>query len=140
MSESFIVNAKAGPGIQSPWTASMAGQSEIVLAIPPQFQGPGTGWSPEDLYAQALLNCFIATFKFFAEKSSFPFETLEGEAILTPGKNDKGTLIMKEIVIKVQLTGAADKDKAKALLEKASANCLIMNSVNTSKTLELEIL
>lgn len=140
MHDSFTVTAKTGPGIQSSWTAAMKGQAEIPVAIPPQFQGPGSGWSPEDLYAQSLLNCFMATFKVFAEKSSLGFTTLEGEAVLTPGKNEKNQLMMKSILIKARLTGAADKEKAKMLLEKASANCLIMNSVNTEKTLELEIL
>ncbi len=140
MHNPFIVTAKAGPGIQNPWTASLAGQPDLTLSIPPQFQGPGTGWSPEDLYAQALLNCLIATFKVFAEKSNLSFETLEGEAVLTTGKNEKNQLIMKAITLKAKITGASDKEKARMLLEKSSANCIIANSVDTEKTLVLEIL
>lgn len=135
----FVVKAASGPGIQNNWTASLAGQPDLTLSIPPQFAGPGTGWSPEDLYAQALLNCFIATFKVFAEKSQFSFSSVECEASLEVGKNEKGLLVMKHITIKARLLGCQDHDKGKALLEKASAGCMIMNSVNTEKTLELEI-
>ena len=35
----------------------------LVTTIPSEFEGPGGGYSPEDFYALALLNCFGATFK-----------------------------------------------------------------------------
>ena len=68
---SFKAQAHSPAGIQSPWSSKAEAMPEkpLTLAIPPEFEGPGGGFSPEDLYLLALENCFVATFKVFAEKS-----------------------------------------------------------------------
>jgi len=121
------------------WTADCDDVKNITMAIPPHFAGPGGGASPEDLYALALLNCLIATFKVFAEKSNLPFEQISGEATLTPGKDATGKMIMKSIAMSIKVVGSTDKEKCQKLVEKASASCMIINSVNTEKSLTIEI-
>ena len=64
----FEAEAHATPGASTQWTAQTDLLPPIPSAIPPEFMGPGGGYSPEDLFALALLNCLIATFKVYAEK------------------------------------------------------------------------
>lgn len=124
-----------GPsGTQSPWqTEAKTFDHQIPVAIPPEFEGPGNGLSPEDLYAMALQNCFIATFKVFAEKSKLDYESISVEAVLEVDKNDKGLLWMARIFLQVDLKGAVQTDRARRLLEKTSQSCMILNSVQTEK-------
>lgn len=139
MSDTFVVKARATSGVSQNWSSETEAGTAFTVAIPPQFQGPGTGVSPEDFYGLALLNCWLATFKVVAEKSRFEFASLEGEATLTTGKNEAGRLWIPTIHIKLVLSGVADEDKGRRLVEMASQHCLILNSVNTVKTWDLEV-
>jgi uncharacterized OsmC-like protein len=108
----------------------------VPMAIPPEFEGPGGGYSPEDIYAFALMNCFIATFKVIAEKSKLVYEGLEASGTLTVDRGDTGAPWMKDFALRVELTGAADPERARRLLEKTSQSCMILNSVKTGKSFE----
>lgn len=131
----FHAVSKSSSGIGTLWTsASSAG--EIAIAIPPEFSGPGGGFSPEDLYAMALVNCFIATFKVIAEKSKLLFENIEVKAKLCVDRGDGGKPWMASIHFDIFLSGANDKDRAQKLLEKTSEQCMILNSTKTQKTFQ----
>jgi len=53
----FTVHAHSESGIQKAWTTSAASElGDVKVAIPPEFEGPGHGFSPEDLFAMALQN------------------------------------------------------------------------------------
>ncbi len=103
----------------------------IQLSIPPEFSGPGEGYSPEDLYALALLNCYIATFKFVSEKSKLSFREIFGEAKLEVGDTENQKNWMKALTIKITLKGADQPDRALALMQKTTAHCMIHQSVKT---------
>lgn len=140
----FLVSGSSSSGTQSNWTSSANTpngplKDEITLAIPPEFDGPGNGYSPEDLYALALQNCFIATFKVFAEKSRLNYKNIEAQSILTLDRNEKGQPWMAKIHIHISLKGAEQVENARRLLEKVSNSCMILNSVQTQKTFEFEI-
>jgi organic hydroperoxide reductase OsmC/OhrA len=136
----FPVSAESEAGIQTAWTTKAPNTSEVIpVAIPPEFEGPGTGLSPEDLYAMALQNCFIATFKVFAEKSKMTFQKISVQSVLEVDRDDKGRPWMARITLKVQLSGSDRKEQAQRLLERTSQNCMILNSVQTQKDFEFEI-
>src|SRR3989344_2902412 len=82
----FQVQAQAGAGSHTKWDAQTEHLSPICCAIPPEFAGPGEGYSPEDLFAISLLNCLIATFKVYAEKSKLNFSEIKGKVDLTLDK------------------------------------------------------
>ena len=136
----FDVSAEGLSGIQTAWNANvMNSNASIAVAIPPEFDGPGGGFSPEDLYAFALQNCFIATFKVFAEKSRLVFAQFKVHARLDVDRNEKGAPWMARIHFDVKLSGVQQKDNALRILEKTSQSCMILNSVNTSKSFHFEI-
>lgn len=131
----FYSKAKAGRGIEGLWESRghEQDQSPIQCAVPKEFQGPGGGYSPEDLYGLALVNCFVATFKVFAERSRLDFETLEVSAHLIVDRDEAGTPWMKKITLEIELQGVPDSQKALRLLDKTSGQCLIHNSVKTER-------
>ena len=136
----FKVKSSARAGISSNWeTSSTSVATAVAMSIPPEFEGPGGGFSPEDIYAFALTNCFIATFKVIAEKSKLEYKSLDAEGLLTVDRNEKGIPWMKAFHLRVVLGGAVDPERAQRLLEKTSVSCMILNSVQTEKTFELSV-
>ena len=137
----FLVQSSSAAGMQEAWTTkAQSFDHEVPMAIPPEFEGPGTGFSPEDIYAMALQNCFIATFKVFAEKSKLQYQTIAVESVLEVDRDEKKRPWMARIHLHVTLAGAAQKENAQRILEKTSQSCMILNSVNTEKTFQFEVL
>lgn len=136
----FKVESQSESGIQTLWKTSAPHlPGEITMAIPPEFSGPGNGYSPEDIYAMALQNCFVATFKVFAEKSKLNYRQIKLESELFVDRNEKGFPWMAKIQVKVLLSGVQQIENAQRLLEKTSQACMILNSVNTEKKFEFKI-
>lgn len=136
----FEVQANASSGISSPWSCQTDKLPPILSSIPPEFMGPGGGYSPEDLFALALLNCLIATFKVYAEKSQVQFQALQGKVLLTVDKlpSEPGfAMTQAEIFLTIQ--GASDKEKTRKLLENAIRDCAVSNSIKTGKTFHIDI-
>ncbi len=139
---SFPMSVEATSGVSAVWQASakaVEGQQQLTVAIPPEFQGPGGGFSPEDIYGLALANCFVATFKVFAEKSQLTYSGISVDAELIVDRNEKGIPWMAEVKMSVTLSQPNVREKAERLLEKTSTSCMILNSVNTKKTFQFFI-
>jgi organic hydroperoxide reductase OsmC/OhrA len=137
----FTVDSQSKSGIQTQWVTHAKGfDHEVPVAIPPEFEGPGTGLSPEDLYAMALQNCFMATFKVIAEKSKLSYDSISVESDLEVDRDEKGHPWMARLHLNVTLTGALQKENAERLLEKTSKSCMILNSVKTEKTFQYTVI
>ena len=133
---SFSVEAQAPSGIQQNWTAS-AGEHLAKMSIPPEFEGPGGAFSPEDLFALALSNCFVATFKVYAEKSKLQFSSVKAQAKLIVDLDEQKKPIMKSMTLEICLKGVENQDRARMLVERALKSGFILNSVKTNVTAEL---
>lgn len=106
----------------------------IEVATPPQFEGGVEGiWSPEHLFVSSVSSCFMTTFVAIAQYSKLDFEDLEVKAA---GKIEKvdGKFMVTEITLEPELFIADEKyqDKAKRIMEKAEAACLITRSIKTN--------
>jgi organic hydroperoxide reductase OsmC/OhrA len=136
----FEVSAKAGPGIGSQWTAQSGQLPSIPSAIPPEFNGPGSGYSPEDLFGIAIINCLIATYKVYCEKSKVTFQNLAAKADLIIDKQPSETsFVVTEVNVFFDISGASDREKAKKLLDQAIKDCAISNSIKSGKTFHINI-
>lgn len=136
----FEVQAKASPGTSNQWTSHADMLPPIPTAIPPEFMGPGGGYSPEDLFALAVLNCIIATFKVYSEKTKLVFKTIHGTANLTVDKLPADTGFgMTHLDIHLHVDGAEDHEKTKKTLENSIRDCAVGNSIKTGKTFHLQI-
>jgi organic hydroperoxide reductase OsmC/OhrA len=133
----FKSESQAGNGLQTTWEIN-SGDYNLTCAIPPEFEGAGGGLSPEDLFAQALTNCFVATFKVYAHHSRLDFEKVMADSTLTVDLGADGKPVMKKLHLqaKIQTTNPA---KAKTLAERAFKQGFILNSVKTELVFDLEI-
>ena len=119
---------------------SCAGKPEVQVATPPEFKGHEGIWSPEDLFVASVNVCLMTTFLAVAERAGLAFSsyesTAEGRLELVEGKFQFTGITLKPTIT---LKSDADAGKAKELIEKAEANCLISNSMKATVTLELMI-
>lgn len=136
----FVAEANAGPGINSPWTAQTDLLPPIPSAIPPEFTGPGGGYSPEDLFSLAVINCVIATFKVYCEKGKLSFQNIQGKALLTLDKFvAEAGFGMTQIDLTFDIQGASDVEKVKKTLESAIKDCAVSNSIKSGKTFHINV-
>lgn len=136
----FEVEANALSGISSQWTAQTDSLPPIPSAIPPEFMGPGGGYSPEDLFAIAVVNCVIATFKVYAEKGKLSFQNVQGKGRLTVDKLPlNGSFGMTKIDITLDIKGASDGELAKKTMEQSIKDCAVSNSIKSGKTFHITL-
>lgn len=132
----FEALSESEPGLDKTWQIKSSGH-ELTCAIPPEFEGGGGGLSPEDLFAQALTNCFVATFKVYAHHSKLSFKKVEAQARLNVDIGDAGKPVMKALKLQAKIVGANNPVKAKTLAERAFQQGFILNSVKTELAFEL---
>ncbi|NUN05174.1 MAG: OsmC family protein [Bdellovibrio sp.] len=136
----FVVKGSAVPGINVNWhTSAEAVGAGLQAAIPPEFDGPGGGFSAEDFYALAIINCYISTFKVYAEKSQLLFSYVTAQVTLEVDRDEKGFPWMARAHLDVVLDKPSSKELGQKILEKAVKGCLVMNSIKTDKTVNLQI-
>ena len=116
------------------------GKPEIQVATPPEFKGHEGIWSPEDLFVASVNVCVMTTFLAVAERAGLAFLSYESEAEgrleLVEGKFQVTAIVLRPRII---LQPGGDPTKAKEVIEKAEANCLISNSIKTRVSLEATI-
>ena len=130
----FQAESLTQSGVQKTWTVtSKTSQNDwtATCAVPPEFNGPGGGFSPEDLFAQALTNCFVATFKVYAENSKLDYDSLSAESVLTVDLDENKKPVMKKLKLVVSVLNPSNQDKAELLAKKAFQSGFILNSVKT---------
>lgn len=135
----FNSKTLATSGVQNIWKTT-SNEYESAVSIPPEFKGPGGGFSPEDLYNQALANCFVATFKVYAENSKLTFEDVHVETRLVVDLDDSKKPVMKEFYLVAKIKSPNNADKAVMLAKKASQSGLILNSVKTICHFEFHVI
>jgi peroxiredoxin-like protein len=116
---------------------SCAGKPDIQVATPPEFKGHEGIWSPEDLFVASANICLMTTFLAVMERAGLVFTSYESQAEgkleLVDGKFQFTALTLKPTIT---LATGTDVAKAKELIEKAEANCLISNSMKAKVSLE----
>jgi uncharacterized OsmC-like protein len=136
----FKVEAEATYGISNTWMGSANDYPKIEIAIPCEFKGPGKAYSPEDLYALAVLNCLIAVYKGVCEKNEMKFDKILGSVELTMNKScENSHIILSHLDITFTVIGASDKDKARKLFDLSVKNCPVTNSIKSGTTLHFHI-
>lgn len=121
-------------------TIESTGLPPIVTAAPAEFGGPGDLWSPEALLIAAVADCFLLTFRAISRASKFDWLELKCSAEGTLDKVDRLTRFTAVTInASLSVDGTADETKARRLLEKAEASCLISNSLLADRHLEINV-
>lgn len=114
---------------------------QLVSAPPAEFGGPGDQWSPEHLLVASVADCFILTFRAVARASKLEWVSLESSA---EGVLDRVERVTRFTGFTVRATltvpEGTDMDKARRLMEKSEAACLITNSLSAQCHLEADII
>lgn len=63
---------------------------EIVVAVPPEFRGPGGHWSPEQLFVGAAASSYVVTFAALAGRNEIPVHALTVTGTGHVGRRDDG--------------------------------------------------
>ena len=132
----FKGGAEGPSGKNTSWDV-FSSSFESTCAVPPEFEGSGGTFSPEDFFLLALENCFVATFKVYAEYSKFDFDRIEISSTLTVDKDASGQVTMKDIHFSISLIGVKDARKAQLLAKKVIETGFILKSVKTDISYEL---
>jgi peroxiredoxin-like protein len=116
------------------------GLPPLVTAAPEEFGGPGGRWSPETLFVGAVADCFILTFRAVAQASSLAWTSLTCEAEGTLDRVDRVTRFTEVLVrATLHVPSEADPERARRLLERAEALCLVTNSLTAATHLEARV-
>lgn len=134
----FACSAEAKSGVASNWSIRSS-EAEAACCVPREFDGPGGAFSPEDLYAQALTNCFLATFKVYAQGARLDYARLSAEARLVVDLDETKRPVMKSFALRARIESPTDVDRAKRIAQKAFDSGFILNSVKTDRSFEFEI-
>ena len=113
----------------------------IESAPPKEFDGPGNQWSPEQLLTAAVADCFVLSFRAIANASKFAWVYLEAGTRGTLERADgKMRFTRFDTHAKLHVHTGADVERAKKLLEKAEATCLVANSLTSERHLTMEVI
>lgn len=126
----FTASASADNGDTS-WKSSTE-ETSIDVTVPPAFGGSKASLSPEQLYATAILNCLIATYKTIAERKNLVFDHITGEVEATLDRaGDEGRPTITDARVDIDVIGIADTGAAENVAEATEKNCFIHRSVDT---------
>src|ERR1700759_3150516 len=120
----YHVSALVYPTGDVPLTAE--GVRVIESNAPKDFDGPGNQWSPEQLLTAAVADCFLLSFRAVAKASKYDWLRVE---LRTEGKleridgTSRFTHFTNHATLRVPV--GSDVERAKKLLEKAEAICII---------------
>ncbi len=135
----FYSTAEATGAFESSWKVE-SGSNLARCDVPVEFGGAGSGFSPEDLYLQALINCFIGTFKVIAKGSKLNFANLSVLGSLVVDKGSDGKTCMKSCFLKIEITDCDRPDRVEMIAAKTFRDGFILNSVKTEISYELVLL
>lgn len=134
------IKAFSTSGVETKWTTQSNSLPPIICSIPPEFQGAGEAYTPEHLFAMAVTNCIIAMFKVLCSKSNLTFKDINAEATVSLDKDQANNILsLTEIFIRLNVTGASDKEQIKQTLDNAIKSCPVGNSIKTGKTFQINI-
>jgi organic hydroperoxide reductase OsmC/OhrA len=113
----------------------------LLSAPPAEFGGPGDRWSPESLLVAAIADCFVLTFRAIARASKLDWVALSCQVEGTLDRVERVTRFSDfKVSATLNVPAGTDEQRARHLLEKAEAGCLITNSLSATTQLATEVI
>ena len=122
-------------------TLDTPGRPQIRIGAPPEFGGPDDVWSPEQLCVGAVNACVMATFIAIAANSKVPFRHYSATATGSLEKVEGRGPVLTRIVVKPRIVVGPEIDhgRVERIVKMAEKNCYVTNSLQTTVSLEAEI-
>jgi organic hydroperoxide reductase OsmC/OhrA len=110
------------------------GKPDVPASSPAVFGGDETRYNPEVLMMLSLSQCHMLTYLAIAAKKRIAVLKYEDQVTGTVGTGPAGKTQMIDVLLRPRVTVAKGTDlaDAKAMHDKAHANCFMANSVNFS--------
>ncbi|HXH31561.1 MAG TPA: OsmC family protein [Bacteriovoracaceae bacterium] len=135
--QTYHAEALARPGIKGSWE-NMASEHTTECSIPAVYQGSGEAFSPEEFFLLSLQNCFIASFKVYAEHKHLAYEKISVSADLIVDNHQGTGPVMESVEMNISLSGVEDQALARELVDRSIQDGFIFNSIKTSVTQKLD--
>ena len=117
------------------------GLTQLEIAAPKEFDGPGDRWSPEDLLVASVASCLILTFRAIAAASKLEWSELSCAVEGVLEMVDRKTQFTEiHINASLKIKSQENEEKARQIIEKAEKNCLITNSLTSEKHLKTNVI
>ena len=114
---------------------------DLETAAPPEFDGPGGVWSPENLLCASLADCFILTFRSISRAAKFEWAHVQCRVEGVLDRVERVSQFVRYTTFaKLTVRSGSDLDKARDLLARAERGCLITNSLRGSHVLDAEVI
>ncbi len=135
----YSVAARGGPSGLVPLASP--GLPELASAPAAQFGGPGTSWSPETLLVAAIADCYVMTFRAVSAAALFGWLELECrvDGVLESVTRTPCFTRLRTVATLTVAPGA-DVAKARRLLRKTDAACLVANSLRGERSFEAHVI
>ncbi len=123
-----------------PVDVASPGLDTLESAPPTEFGGPGNLWSPETLLVAAIADCFVLSFRAIARASRFEWTSIHCDVDGVLDRPERAILFTAfHLSVDLEVPEGTDQDKARRLLEKAEATCLITNSLTADTHLDARV-
>lgn len=111
---------------------------DVLGSAPGVFSGDASRYNPEELMLMSLSECHMLTYLAIAGKKRMTILGYEDHATGTLAMGPSGKMQMTSCVLRpvVKLPKGTNLDDARAMHDKAHANCFMANSVNFPVTHE----
>jgi organic hydroperoxide reductase OsmC/OhrA len=131
--------AEASAELKEAWESSTS-DNKVTCSIPAAYDGSGEAFSPEEFFLLSLQNCFIASFKVYANHKHLEFDRINVSADLIVNVKDDQGPIMDYVEMFIKIYDVKDKNLASSLIDRALKDGFIFNSIRTKTIKNVEFL
>jgi len=115
---------------------------QVPLSVPPEFQGPGEGSNPEELFTSAIVSCYTITLGIVTANRKIPVRHIQVSASGEATQNG-AQIVYTRVVIRptIFLEPSATDDHVRLALEmahKADSYCIVTNAVRDKVSVEIK--
>lgn len=120
---------------------SLDGKLDLEISTPPEFGGPPSRVSPEDIFVASAVSSYMTTFLATADKVRASFVSFSCQAEGTLEKVEGVGLAFTSIVLKpkIRVADLSEERSVGKALEQAKRDCLVTNSMNCRIELEPDV-
>jgi len=112
------------------------------IAVPPEFQGPGGGASPEELLTGAIAACYTMTFGIIAQNRKLPVKDIKtvatGEVEQNGAQFTYTAVTIRPTITVESETGEDQLKMVDDMAHKADLYCIITNAVRGKVNITVE--
>ncbi len=121
--------------------ASVEGKEPVEIAPPPVFRGTDpSAWSPEDFFVAAAASCLAVTFTGLAERAGLEYRKLRVGGDGVCGLRGDGRFGFTRLDLRLEVEAdSSDRERARALAEKAEETCLVSASLDCPVEASIEV-